>query len=932
MSDILNIAGRIHSISEEGIVTTASEIKDEGVNKRQSTINAEVQSELGNQSAAIDALENQNYVNISATNSDTTIEDVFTRLGITPSADTIYRVANWKYDATTKYNTSYFSEYSVNISGSTVTYVPLMVVNLGIDEAPVAGSDNLVQSGGVAALVTNNLTTSDSTKVLSAAQGKVIADATMKLIEGNILDPSTIIAGKVVQRSNGKEVSLSGYSCTPYIEITEDGLVANHVAKQYGSYVCGVCIYGEDMDSDYVIYSSPVHDGDAFVVNPTDHPTWKYARFNLKGAPEGEGYAVYRQLTLPTPSYQPYFQPYWKMKEVDTEDIVDKAVTIDKLHDTVEQYITDNILNPETCTFSTGYYISSVNGSVAHTSVSSYANGYTDYVPIDSRGITFNKFYKGGTSIGGAVYYVDNGGIKHFKRGNIGTASLDTCVVEYDAGDPTLPDTDPMHYPDAFVRFTIHTNGNAQNVMVNIGTTLKSYVPYGGTKTTIDPNILPPLDMSDTDFVSKANNNAIFTDAIDMFLPDKLYAVRGDVLQLFFQGMAKVVNPENYNYFVESNVGAQYHRLFEYNCPLTATLGNKTLTVRIKDNNRNVLAAKSTTIGVVDVPTSPSSNINVLCIGDSITAGGVWVAEFERRLKGTGGTPSGNTLSNITFVGKMLVRDVHFEAHSGWAWRDYTTAGRGGAAFRFYLSGGDVALGSVYSNNGHNYTIEEIQEIEGVLTILCSAASSSDTPSASGTLTKVSGNGDSTLTFTSATQDSQNPFWDDVNQEMTFIPYANTYCNGTIDVVYVLLGSNRLFYDQENDVKDFLDTLHTDFPSAKVKLMGMYVPSMKLMMPGYTTTAYYSDTYNVLGRIKDQCKMYQQLANTDAYSSFVEYLDVACQLDSDYNMPITQKNVNTRNSSYQEPYANNTIHASPTSGYLQIADAAYRNFVANFCQ
>lgn len=149
MSDILNIAGRIHSISEEGIVTTASEIKDEGVNKRQSTINAEVQSELGNQSAAIDALENQNYVNISATNADTTIEDVFTRLGITPSADTIYRVANWKYDATTKYNTSYFSEYSVNISGSTVTYVPLMVVNVGIDSTPTPGSENLVQSGGV---------------------------------------------------------------------------------------------------------------------------------------------------------------------------------------------------------------------------------------------------------------------------------------------------------------------------------------------------------------------------------------------------------------------------------------------------------------------------------------------------------------------------------------------------------------------------------------------------------------------------------------------------------------------------------------------------------------------------------------------------------------------------------------------------------------
>lgn len=41
MADVLNIAGRIHSISEEGVSTTADEILDESVNKKQSEINAD---------------------------------------------------------------------------------------------------------------------------------------------------------------------------------------------------------------------------------------------------------------------------------------------------------------------------------------------------------------------------------------------------------------------------------------------------------------------------------------------------------------------------------------------------------------------------------------------------------------------------------------------------------------------------------------------------------------------------------------------------------------------------------------------------------------------------------------------------------------------------------------------------------------------------
>lgn len=56
MADIFEISGRIHSTSQEEVVTTSSEIIDEGQNnKKQSEINADVQSELNAHDEAINA-------------------------------------------------------------------------------------------------------------------------------------------------------------------------------------------------------------------------------------------------------------------------------------------------------------------------------------------------------------------------------------------------------------------------------------------------------------------------------------------------------------------------------------------------------------------------------------------------------------------------------------------------------------------------------------------------------------------------------------------------------------------------------------------------------------------------------------------------------------------------------------------------------------
>ena len=114
--------------------------------------------------------------------------------------------------------------------------------------------------------------------------------------------------------------------------------------------------------------------------------------------------------------------------------------------------------------------------------------------------------------------------------------------------------------------------------------------------------------------------------------------------------------------------------------------------------------------------------------------------------------------------------------------------------------------------------------------------------------------------------------------------------------------------------------------------MGIQVPSLNGGMgANYGATGKgYADTYGMVVTALNMNKSYQEWCNEPAYSSFMEYADVATQFDSENNMPETDKPVNTR-SDKVEKTGTNGVHPA-TAGYYQIADVVYRNFVANFCQ
>ena len=439
-------------------------------------------------------------------------------------------------------------------------------------------------------------------------------------------------------------------------------------------------------------------------------------------------------------------------------------------------------------------------------------------------------------------------------------------------------------------------------------------------------------------FIKDVQERLNFNEHIEISLPDKITAVVGDTLQLFYRGMIKAVNPYNYDILVTCSKGKQTPRFFEYT-PTTSDVGTTNFTLTIKDSSGNIVATKSCVLQTVAAAISPSTKTNILCLGDSNVAGGQWVKEAARRLTASDGTPVGNGFTNIEFCGSIKGGGAGWFGVGGWSWDTFTSAGA--PAFRFYVTGvGSLSVGAVYSHNGYNYTIKEVNVTSGNGNILCETSSANNTPTIGGTLTKTSGSGDAKITFDEYVADAQNPLWNVSQNRMSFIPYANEVAGGQIDVVYTFLTWNGInagmnvvdFANILARVKIFADTLHSEFPNAKLKLLGQNPPSLNGGMGANygATGSGYADDYGMFRTILNMNEAYQEFANRAEYSSFVEFVNVSSQFDAENNMQSGEFAVNTRNSK-KERRDTNGVHPS-TEGYYQIADVVYRNFVANYCK
>lgn len=418
----------------------------------------------------------------------------------------------------------------------------------------------------------------------------------------------------------------------------------------------------------------------------------------------------------------------------------------------------------------------------------------------------------------------------------------------------------------------------------------------------------------------------------NIVLPSEIDIAVGDTLNLYHKSMVEACDIDNYQVELLSNVGQSFPRYYTFK-PSSSQAGDSyTLTLNLKDSKGTIVRSATTTIVVKSVPTTNEAK-NILTLGASMVANGNIAYELKRRLTTTSGdgkpdNPTGIGLSNLSFVGRLMPEnaDVQQEATGGWAWRDYVSQGR--QAYRFQVSGvKSINMGDVYVGGDLTFTITEINVTDGVGNIRCTYTGSGSIPT-SGNLTRNKGNGDATIAYSSYASETYNPFYNDGVLDIQH--YADLYCNGNIDILIAVCGTNDLFTTRPiveimEDVKTFARAYHADFPNGKLILSTLPLPSpIGGMGANYNATK--DNYYNIALRMFGFAKGIYDMCKDSEFADWVIDCATLQTFDIDNLYPYTEKPVNNRMPSVKEKIGTNGVHPT-VEGYKTIADALYSTVV-----
>lgn len=428
-------------------------------------------------------------------------------------------------------------------------------------------------------------------------------------------------------------------------------------------------------------------------------------------------------------------------------------------------------------------------------------------------------------------------------------------------------------------------------------------------------------------------------ESVKIVLPEYFDIVTGDTFQLFYRGVIRAVNPYNYNIEIVCKNGDIFPRYFEFT-PQNA--GVYDMKMSVYDNDGVLLDIACTQLRAYDVKHSPQNPVNILCMGDSLTEPGIWVSEANRRLTSSDGQPCGNGLTGFNFIGTCKRDSVGYEGHGGWRWENYLDGSCSDVPAMWvhtHHEKTDADQHSIWQDeNGAMWQLETITPVD----LKFNRVNGHTLPKSPDEtlLTHVRGASHTEKIYIDgSTDDVPNPFADPQTQTVDLKSYCKRNGFEGIDAVYALLtwnGMVGLTIEQicSNCVlrgKQFADILHKQYPAAKLKIMGLQVPSVTGGCgKNYKSSQYpYCNSYFLTRLVLELNRSYQAWSQEQEYRDFVEFINISAQFDTEWNMPYFEKAVNNR-SSCKEIVGNNGLHPSH-EGYLQIADAVYRNIIAEFC-
>ena len=322
-------------------------------------------------------------------------------------------------------------------------------------------------------------------------------------------------------------------------------------------------------------------------------------------------------------------------------------------------------------------------------------------------------------------------------------------------------------------------------------------------------------------------------------LPTDLYVVTGREQTFYYNEFIYGVESNQDNTLLNYNISARVSpQGMGSKCLITKegftiytkTPGDYTITISIFDQFNNLLVDKATTLHVVD--TTTVSGKSILMLGDSwtdINSGDKgYTAYVDKALKEMGIT--------MNFIG---TRDagtsgLKHEGIGGYAYTTFVNA-PSTVRFKFFVDEmPSISSDDIYSNNGSTYKLFE----RGSNYLTMSRQSGSTEPSGD-TLTRTSGTGDETITFTSWTVGGNNPLWNTVTNELDFTHYRQDLCglSTKLDICNIQLGVNDSMGSVKTTKTDWEETLSAvttlvdailaDSPNCKIilNLAGLDCPS-----------------------------------------------------------------------------------------------------------
>ncbi len=416
-------------------------------------------------------------------------------------------------------------------------------------------------------------------------------------------------------------------------------------------------------------------------------------------------------------------------------------------------------------------------------------------------------------------------------------------------------------------------------------------------------------------------------------LPHAYDLVVGDTFELFHRGILKCVEPSFYDLEFRWLTGAQrgtsYRRKFVFT-PTEEDVGQRTLLITLRDNTGAPIEEKTVNMRVWSKPQSPKSEYVVLCMGDSGVSPGIWPSELHRRLTGSGGTPNGDALKNIRFIGTNENFGVRHDGYGGWSFKSFTMAG---SDKRFMYVYGDFADKNE-AEDQHSFYSDDVGGIWKLEAItknrikLIRTAHGGTLPEAPGVLHHASGGTNhADIVYTEAKIAESNPFWDVELGRNNFRAYAERMGVDHIDELLIMLGANSTYmteYAYKQLVRDFLDGFLAEFPDCRITLTGIIAVGRDGAGHNYGIGFKWCEKMDFIFNLD---KWYHDISQEPAYRGKVELLSILGQFDSDYNLQMQDLPVNVR-SAITKTINTNAFHASP-EGYLQMADAYYRRVVSH---